>query len=128
MSAICKLQHMKDVAKVIVHHCIFTPECRISINKQGNGCPGAFHPNQTAFTPREGVIIEWPLNGLFHDRRDVIIMSQMVIIRFPFNNGRSLKCRNFVYIVMDNHAFPWCTLEILIPEQSGIQMVKTSLV
>ena len=24
--------------------------------------------------PRESVIIEWPLNGQFHDRRDVIIM------------------------------------------------------
>ena len=46
--------------------------------------------------PREGVIIEWPLNGLFHDRRDVIITSQMVVIWFPSNNGGYLKCRNFV--------------------------------
>ena len=43
-----------------------------------------------------GSIIEWPLNGLFHDRRDVIITSQMIIIRFPSNDGRYLKFRNFV--------------------------------
>ena len=28
---------------------------------------------------REGVIIECPLNGQFHDRRDVILMSQMAV-------------------------------------------------
>ena len=28
---------------------------------------------------REGVIIEWPLNGQFHDRRDVILTSQMAV-------------------------------------------------
>ena len=27
--------------------------------------------------PREGVIIEWPLNGQFHHRRDVILTSRM---------------------------------------------------
>ena len=27
-----------------------------------------------SWTPREGVIIEWPLNGQFHDARDVIMM------------------------------------------------------
>ena len=26
--------------------------------------------------PREGVIIEWPLNGQFHDTRDVILTSR----------------------------------------------------
>ena len=26
---------------------------------------------------REGVIIEWPLNGQFHDARDVILTSQI---------------------------------------------------
>ena len=26
--------------------------------------------------PREGVIIEWPLNGHFNDARDVILMSR----------------------------------------------------
>ena len=29
--------------------------------------------------PREGVIIECPLNGQFHDRRDVIITSRMAV-------------------------------------------------
>ena len=28
---------------------------------------------------REGVIIERPLNDLFHDRRDVILTSQMAV-------------------------------------------------
>ena len=45
------------------------------------------------YSSREGVIIEWSLNGLFHDRRDVIITSRMFIIRFPSNDGRYLKCR-----------------------------------
>ena len=45
---------------------------------------------------REGVIIELPLNGLFHDRHDVIVMSQMVIIRFPSSYGHYLKCRHFI--------------------------------
>ena len=26
--------------------------------------------------PREGVIIEWPLNGQFHDARDIILTSR----------------------------------------------------
>ena len=50
---------------------------------------------------REGVIIEWPLNGLFHDHCDVIIMSRMVIIRFPSNDGRYLNCRNFVILILE---------------------------
>ena len=29
--------------------------------------------------PREGVIIEWLLNGQFHDRRDVILTSRMAV-------------------------------------------------
>ena len=29
---------------------------------------------------REGVIIERPLNDLFHDRRDMILMSRMAVI------------------------------------------------
>ena len=29
--------------------------------------------------PREGVIIDCPLNGQFHDRRDMIITSQMAV-------------------------------------------------
>ena len=29
---------------------------------------------------REGVIIERPLNDLFHNRRDVILMSRMAVI------------------------------------------------
>ena len=32
------------------------------------------------FNSREGVIIEWPLNDLFHNRRDVIHTSRMVVI------------------------------------------------
>ena len=31
---------------------------------------------------REGVIIERPLNDLFHDCRDVILMSQMELVIF----------------------------------------------
>ena len=52
--------------------------------------------NLLSYRIREGVIIEWPQNWLFHDRHDVIIMSRAVVIRFPSNNGRYLKCRNFV--------------------------------
>ena len=29
--------------------------------------------------PREGVIIECPIEGQYHDRRDLIIMSQMAV-------------------------------------------------
>ena len=29
--------------------------------------------------PREGVIIECPLNGQYHERRDVILTSQMAV-------------------------------------------------
>ena len=47
------------------------------------------------------MIIEWPLNGLFHVRRDVIIMSRMVVIRFPSNDGRYLKCQNFVILIKE---------------------------
>ena len=31
------------------------------------------------------MIIERPLNGLFHDCRDVILMSRKVVIKFPSN-------------------------------------------
>ena len=31
------------------------------------------------YDPREGVIIECPLNGQYHDRRDVIITSRMAV-------------------------------------------------
>ena len=31
------------------------------------------------YISREGVIIECPLNGQFHDRRDVIITSRMAV-------------------------------------------------
>ena len=30
--------------------------------------------------PREGVIIEWPLNDLFKDGHEVIILSRMAVI------------------------------------------------
>ena len=29
---------------------------------------------------RERVIIKWPLNGLFHDPRDVILMPRMAVL------------------------------------------------
>ena len=45
---------------------------------------------------REGVIIEWPLKGLFHDRRDVILTSRTVIITFFANDGHYLKRQKFV--------------------------------
>ena len=32
------------------------------------------------FIAREGVIMEWPLNGQFHDRRDMILTSWMAVI------------------------------------------------
>ena len=53
------------------------------------------------FCTKEGVIIEWPLNWLFHDRCDMIITSRMVVIRFLSNDGRYLKCRNFVILIKE---------------------------
>ena len=35
----------------------------------------------------EGVIIEWPPNGLFHDARDVILTSQMAVREMVVNVG-----------------------------------------
>ena len=43
-----------------------------------------------AHTSSEGVIIEWPLNGLFNNGRDVIIPSQMAVI-IIFLRWRFLK-------------------------------------
>ena len=38
---------------------------------------GSYNRNKTvALQPREGVIIEWTQNVLFHDARDVILMYQ----------------------------------------------------
>ena len=34
---------------------------------------------QSGFFAREGVIIECPLNGQYHDRRDVILTSRMAV-------------------------------------------------
>ena len=31
------------------------------------------------FKPREGVIIEWPLNDLFHDPCDVLLTSRKAV-------------------------------------------------
>ena len=42
--------------------------------------------------------------GFFHDCRDVIIKSQMVIIIFPYNDGRYFKCRNFVILIKEIQA------------------------
>ena len=47
------------------------------------------------------MIIEWPLNGQYHERRDVNITSRMVVFRFPSNNDRYLKCRNFVILIKE---------------------------
>ena len=55
------------------------------------------------YLAREGVIIEWPLNGLFHDCRNAIITSQMVVIRFPSDDGHFFKCRNFVFYKRAEH-------------------------
>ena len=44
---------------------------------------------------REGVIIKWPLKGLFQERRDVIVTSRTVVFTFFANDGRYLKRRNF---------------------------------
>ena len=40
---------------------------------------GLYCFNTHYYVPREGVIIECPLNGQFHDRRDVIITSRMAV-------------------------------------------------
>ena len=53
------------------------------------------------FTAREGMIIEWPLKGLFQYSRDVIIMSRTVLFRFLSNNGCYLKCRNFIILIKE---------------------------
>ena len=47
------------------------------------------------------MIIEWPLKGLFHNRRDVIITSWTVIITVLANDGRYLKRRNFVILIKE---------------------------
>ena len=47
----------------------------------------------------EGVIIEWPLTGLFH----VIITSPMVVIRFQSKDGHYLKYWNFVVIIGESN-------------------------
>ena len=47
------------------------------------------------------MIIEWPLNGHFHDRCDMIITSEMVVIRFPSKDGHYLKCWNFVILIKE---------------------------
>ena len=45
---------------------------------------------------REGVIIEWPLNGLFHDARDIILMSRTDIreMKDNVNNKVPRKSRS----------------------------------
>ena len=37
--------------------------------------------------PREGVIIEWTLNGLFHDARDVILTSPTDVMEMEDNDN-----------------------------------------
>ena len=37
----------------------------------------------------------------FYDRLDVIKTSQMVVIRFLSNDGRYLKCRNFIILIKE---------------------------
>ena len=41
------------------------------------------------FLPRVGIIIEYPLNGLFHDLVNIIIMSQVAISEMLDNTNRS---------------------------------------
>ena len=40
---------------------------------------------------REGLIIEYPINGLFHDPRNIILMSQMAISEVVANVGNDVK-------------------------------------
>ena len=39
--------------------------------------------------PREGVIIDWPLNGQFHDRHEVILTSQLAIINLTLTVAKT---------------------------------------
>ena len=41
---------------------------------------GSYYRNSLVFKSREGVIIEWPLNDLFNEGCDVIILSRMAVI------------------------------------------------
>ena len=41
--------------------------------------PPVGYPPLPWYRSREGVIIECPLNGQYHDRRDVILTSQMAV-------------------------------------------------
>ena len=93
---------------------------------------------QTIFTiliifscrPKEGVIIEYPLNGLFHDPRDLILTSQVAVsilfYFFPLVRRLFIWSPSMVYILViithilhiTNHAGPnikdcelWCKLE-----------------
>ena len=44
---------------------------------------------------------EWPLNCLFHDRRDVILTSRTVVIRFLSNDGGYLKYQNVDILIFN---------------------------
>ena len=45
---------------------------------------------------REGFIIEGPLLRQFHDPRDVILTSQMVVIKIFSNGDRYIKHRKII--------------------------------
>ena len=50
---------------------------------------------------REGVIMEWPLNGQFHNARDIILTSRNDVRGFPSDDNDdvqtllAVKCRHF---------------------------------
>ena len=55
---------------------------------------------------RESVIIEWPKNGLFHDRCYVIITSRMVVISYDDQKSRSViitESNDLEMTVSENH-------------------------
>ena len=64
------------------------------------------------FFPREGVIIECPQNGLYHNPHDVSITSQMAVSQIwpgiELNTTKTeilrigdLKCQNFIIFLLN---------------------------
>ena len=51
-------------------------------SKKVNGTAYWFHVVVPPNLPREGVIIECPLIDLFHDARDVILTSRILLVRY----------------------------------------------
>ena len=80
-----------------------------------------FSQNLISLWSREGMIIEWPLNGFFHYRRDLIITSQMVVIRFPSNDVHYLKCWKFV-IVKSHYYDDQKTAKVIITKSNDLEI------